>query len=208
MVVSRALPSAASDPLVADRPAIACLELATIARGVVVLDQMAKRAETKIVAARTISPGRYLILLSGSVAEIEEAVDAGLEWAKEDLVDHVIIRDPADALRAALKSAPEPVFGESLMIVETATVTTALLAVDRTLKGAEVRLLELRLGAGLGGKGLFTLTGDLHMIQAARDVLETSVPLERIIRTELIAQPHPDLPKHLLEAEHPFPRGA
>ncbi|MCK6549677.1 BMC domain-containing protein [Myxococcota bacterium] len=195
------------DPLVADRPAIACLELATIARGIVVLDQMAKRAETKIVAARTISPGRYLILLSGTVAEVEEAVDAGLDWAKEDLVDHVVIRDPADALRDALKSAPEPAFGESLMIIETATVTTALLAADRTLKGAEVRLLELRLGAGLGGKGLFTLTGELHMIEAAKDILEAAVPMERVVRVELIAQPHPDLPKHLLEAEHPYPRG-
>lgn len=196
-----------ADPLLASRPAIACLELATIARGIVVLDQMAKRAETTIVAARTISPGRYLIVLSGNVAEIEEAVEAGLEVAKEDLVDHVIIRDPADGLRAALASTPEPVLGESLAIVETATVTTALLAADRTLKGAEVRLLELRLGSGLAGKGLFTLTGDLDMIQGARDVLEVSVPIERIIRVELIAQPHPDLPRHLLGAEHAVTRG-
>jgi len=58
--------------------ATASLELSTIARGIVVLDQMAKRAKTAIVAARTLSTGRYFILLDGTVAEVEEAMDAGL----------------------------------------------------------------------------------------------------------------------------------
>jgi microcompartment protein CcmL/EutN len=192
----------------ARRPAIAALELASVARGIVVLDQMAKRAETTIVAARTLSPGRYLILLSGEVAEIEEAVAAGLDTAKEDLVDQVIIRDPAPGLREALAVELAFVLEESMAIIETTTVSSTLLGVDRTLKGADVRLLELRLGAGLSGKGVFTLTGSLHMIEAARDVVQTAISSERIVRIEVIAQPHPDLPAHLLGAEEPVVRGA
>ena len=195
------------DALIAERAAVAALELASIARGVVCLDAMAKRAENSIVAARTMSPGRYLILLSGSVAEIEEAVAAGLEAAAEDLVDHVIIRDPHADLRAALASRLVPALDESLAIIEIAAISSTLLAVDRTLKETEVRLLELRLGAGLSGKGVFSLTGPLPMIEAAREVAREAVRPERLIRIEVIAQPHPDLPHHLLGAEPAHVRG-
>lgn len=194
-------------PLLATRPAVSAMELASIARGVVVLDQMHKRAETTVVAAQTLSPGRYLILLSGSVAEIEEAMDAGIETAGEDLVDHVLIRDPHAGLRDALASRLRVQLGESLLIIETTTVSATLLAADRTLKEADVELLELRLGAGLSGKGVFTLTGALHMIEAAQDVVTHALSEARVVRTELIAQPHPDLPQHLLGAEQPLVRG-
>ena len=194
-------------PLEVTREALAAYELATIARGVVVLDQMAKRAATTLVAARTLSPGRYLIVVSAPVAEIEEAMDAADRAAQEDRVDRVILRDPAPALREALGQRLTPRFGASLLIVETSTVCALLLAADRTLKEAEVELVELRLGAGLSGKGVMTLTGDLPMIQAAEEVVHDALEPARIVRTELIAQPHPDLPLLLLEAEPAAPRG-
>lgn len=194
--------------MIAEREAIAVLELASIARGIVVLDQMVKRAETTIVASRTISPGRYLIVISSSVAEVDEAMDAALETAKDDLVDQVILRDPHDQLRDGLATRLNMRLEESMAIIETATVSSAIFAADRALKEAEVRLMELRLGTGLSGKGVFTLTGPLHMIEAARDLVESTVGPEKIVRIELIAQPHPDLPTRLLEAEGAIVRGA
>lgn len=194
-------------PLSAPGPALAAFELATVARGVVVLDQMAKRAETTIVAARTLSPGRYLIVISAPVAEIEEAMDAAELAAGEDRVDHVLLRVPADELFAALQQDLSPRFEESLLVVETSTVSALLLAADRALKEAEVHLIELRLGAGLSGKGVMTLTGPLHFVEAARDIIEDALPEAKIIRQELIAQPHPDLPTYLLGAEPAHPRG-
>jgi bacterial microcompartment shell protein len=202
-MVTRAVP----DPWIAARPAVASIEIASIARGIVALDQMAKRAETTIVAARTISPGRYLVVLSGLVAEIEEATDAGIAAAQEDLVDHVVLRDPHADLRSGIASTVEVAAGESLAIVETATVSSALASVDRALKGADVRLVELRLGAGLSGKGVYTLTGSLPMIEAAKGLVEQSLPSGRIVRLEVIAQPHPDLPRRLIEAEMALTRG-
>jgi microcompartment protein CcmL/EutN len=197
----------APDPWDASLPAIASLELASIARGIVALDQIAKRARTTIVAARTISPGRYLIVLSGQVGEIEEAIDAGIRAAKEDLVDHVILRDPAEGLRLGLSGSLPFMMEESLAIIETTTVTSTLSALDRALKGAEVALIELRLGAGLSGKGVFTLTGSLPMVEAAREIVAGTIGEERIVRLELIAQPHPDLPATLLRGEQAAIRG-
>jgi microcompartment protein CcmL/EutN len=196
-----------ADRWIVHGPAIATLETASIARGVVALDQMAKRAKTSIVAARSFSPGRYLILLSGPVGEVEEALAAGLDAALEDRVDDLILRDPAPLLIHALGETLEPGFDESLLFVETTTLSSALLALDRALKDAEVRPLELRLGSGLSGKGIFSLTGALHMIGAAEDSIRASIPEGKIVRIERIAQPHPDLPGHLLGAEGAFVRG-
>lgn len=197
----------AQAPLHTPGQAIAAFELATVARGVVVLDQMAKRAETTIVAARTLSPGRYLIILSADVAEIEEAMDAAESIAGEDYVDHVLLRMPADGLRAALQHELQPEFEESLLVVETSTISSVLLAADRALKEADVNLVELRLGAGLSGKGVMTLTGPLHFIEAAKYAVEDVLPAAKLVRIELIAQPHPDLPMYLLGAETASPRG-
>lgn len=196
-----------TDPLDVRADAMASLELATIARGVVVLDAMAKRAETTIVAARTVSPGRFLIVLAGSVAEIEEAMDAALAAAAEDRIDDVIIRDPAPGLAGALASQLETALDESLLIVETAAISSTLRVADRCLKETDSKLLELRLGAGLSGKGVFTLTGALHMVEAARGVVEGALSAAQLVRVELIAQPHPDLPGHLLGAEQARVRG-
>src|SRR5207244_2136523 len=109
-------------PLHAVGPALAAMEIATVARGIVVLDQMAKRAEVSIVSARTLSPGRYLIVLSGRIADIEEAMAAARDTADDDRVDDVVLRDPPRDLRDALASRLRTAMGESLAIVETATV--------------------------------------------------------------------------------------
>lgn len=196
-----------ADPLAIERPALLCLELSSIARGIVVLDQMAKRAETTIVCARSFSPGRYLILLSGLEAEIEEAGARGVEIAGEDLLDHLILYDPAPGLREILGSEPETEMSESLAIVETHTLSAALLAADKALKSAEIVLLELRLGAGLCGKGLFSFSGALHMAEAACEAIRSAISPEKLMRIELIAKPHPDLPAHLLGAEPALVRG-
>lgn len=194
-------------PLEVRRPALGSIELASIARGIVVLDQMAKRAETTIVASRTVSPGRYWILVSGEVAEVEEAMTAARATAAEDVVDSLVLADPSDVLRAALASELELTLDESLAIVETLTLSSALLGLDRAVKDAGVRPIELRLGAGLTGKGVFTLTGPLHLIEAARDVITGVLDGPKLVRIELIARPHPDLPSRLLEAEATWVRG-
>jgi microcompartment protein CcmL/EutN len=196
------------DPLIARGAAVAVLEVASIARGVVALDQMAKRAETAIMAARTISPGRYLILLSGGVAEVEEAMTAGAEAAEGDKVDELILRDPARELLEGLAGRLPARLGESLLIAETSTVSASLSGAERALKDAEVHLLELRLGAGLSGKGVFSLTGALHMVEAAEESIRGAVAAANLVRIELIASPHPDLPSRLLGAEGAWVRGA
>ena len=60
-------------------PALGLLALDSIAAGIAAGDAMAKRAPIDVIHAGTIHPGRYLVLVAGAVADVEEALDAGRE---------------------------------------------------------------------------------------------------------------------------------
>ena len=49
-------------------PALGLVEVGSIARGMVVMDAMVKRAPADVVDNWTASPGKYLVLVAGEVA--------------------------------------------------------------------------------------------------------------------------------------------
>jgi microcompartment protein CcmL/EutN len=148
-------------------PALALVELASIAVGIAAGDAMVKRAPVEVVHAGTIHPGRYLVLVAGAVADVEEAFAAGREVGASCLVDTVFLPNVADQVVAALRGARRPGIGEALGVVETATVAATIEAADAGVKGARVELLELRLGDGLGGKGYLLFDGSVSDVEAA-----------------------------------------
>ena len=58
--------------------AIALLEFGSIAAGIEAGDAMVKRAALDVIRAGTVQPGRYLVLIGGTVADLEEALDAAM----------------------------------------------------------------------------------------------------------------------------------
>jgi len=179
-------------------PALALLELESIARGFIAADALVKRAPVQLVQAEAITPGKYLLLFSGGVAEVEEAFAAGVEAAGTTLLDRLLLPYADEALLRALSGHFHSGLEESVGVVETHTVAAALLAADKALKGAEVRLIQLQLARGIGGKGYFTLTGPLHMVEAALAIVSLAVTPPLLLATELLQSPHPDLKGRLL----------
>lgn len=47
------------------------------------------------------------------------------------------------------------------------SITAAVYAADAAVKAAEVELIEVRLGSGIGGKSFVTLTGDVAAVGEA-----------------------------------------
>ena len=174
-------------------PAVALLELESIARGFIAADALVKRAPVRIAQAEPITPGKYLLLFSGGVAEVEESFAAGVEAAGATLIDKLLLPYAAEALVRGLTGRFHSGLGESVGVVETHTVAAALLAADTALKRADVRLTGMQLARGIGGKGYFTLTGSLHMVEAALEAVALAVPQPLLVATELIQRPHPDL---------------
>ena len=60
-------------------PALALLEIDSVARGLAALDALVKKAEVEILEVNLVEPGRLLVLFAGGVAEVEEAGGAGRE---------------------------------------------------------------------------------------------------------------------------------
>jgi microcompartment protein CcmL/EutN len=179
-------------------PAIAVVETASVARGLVVADAMVKKAPVELVLARPVSSGKHVILVSGPVADVEEALAAAVAVAGATLVDRLLLPQAAEALLAALRrqaAAPRP--GDALGIFETFSISASVVAADAACKAALVELHELRLGDGLGGKAYFIVGGEQGDVEAALLAAEHVTPTGLTLARELIARPHDDLLKHL-----------
>ncbi|RMG18213.1 MAG: BMC domain-containing protein [Deltaproteobacteria bacterium] len=175
-----------------DGPALALLELSSVARGIVTVDAMVKRASVEVRDARSVSPGRYLVRVAGGVGEVEEAWRAGLQAADVALLDEVFLPNPHPALLALLEGRPQAAPIDAVGLVECYTSASAVRAADATAKAVEIALTRLELGNGLGGKGWFLFTGALHEVEAGLSAAAEAVREGMLLTTECIARPHPD----------------
>lgn len=161
--------------------------------GYVVTDGIAKKAPVRILRAQTTSPGKFLLLFSGDVASVYESFDHALLLAEDTLLDKVLIPNLDPQVPLALNGLSEVSGFDSLGILETFSLPSAIAAADRAVKTAPVQLIEIRAPFGLGGKSFLTLTGALTDLEAALEEAVAVLPVGMLCRQALIANPHPDL---------------
>ncbi len=152
-------------------PAIATLEFRDIAVGMHTTDALIKKAPISLVKCGVISHGRYLALIAGSTASVEESYHEGLYRAKENLIDHVFLPDIAPPLHDAVFGKRAPCQDGAIGVIETDTTSCNIRAAELALKGTTVDLIELRVADSLlHGKGVSIYNGVLHDIEAAMDI--------------------------------------
>jgi microcompartment protein CcmL/EutN len=184
------------DPL-AIEPALGLLELESIAAGIEAGDAMAKRAPIDVLRAGTVHPGKYLVLVGGAVADVEEALAAGREAGGPCVLDSLFLPNVHPAVVAALGGRRSEPGGEALGIIETRTVAGILAAADAGLKGAMVRLLELRLADDLGGKGYLLFDGAVADVEAAVEIATGSLGAAAGTLARIIPQLHREMAENL-----------
>ena len=101
--------------------ALALLEFETTAAGVLASDRMVKRAPIALLRCGTIHPGRFLILVGGSVASTEEAYVIGVRLGEGDgtLRGNVFLGDVHPNLHDAVLGERADLAGDALGVVET-----------------------------------------------------------------------------------------
>lgn len=182
-------------------PALALIEFDSIAAGIVAGDAMVKTAPVARIVAGTVQPGNYLVLVSGDVGPVQEALAAGLAAGSGAVVDHVYLPGVHPDVPASIAAARRPDPIEALGIVETASVAAAIQAADAALKGANVTLLELRLADGLGGKGLAFFSGVVTDVEAAVAIAcEAIADGGRLVNAVVIPRLHGEMAQNLLAA--------
>ena len=175
-------------------PALALLEIASIARAAVVLDALTKQAHVRILRSQPVTPGKFLILFAGQEGSVEEAFNKGRERADVSLIDHLYLPDAEARLVPAVSGVEvELVADEALLINEYVTVSAALRALDHALKAAQVSCKKLKLAQGIGGKAYFVLGGELPDVQAAAGAAAQAVRAELCVASEQIARLSPEV---------------
>jgi microcompartment protein CcmL/EutN len=159
----------------------------------VVADAVVKKAQVQLVSAGPVSPGKYLLLFAGEVAEVDESFRAGKEAAGSLLLDSMYLPQAHPQLMLAMRGRINAKSQGAVAVVETQTVAAALLSADKALKAAAVTLIQAYFARGIGGKGYYVFSGKLEDVEAALEAAVSSIEAPLLLHTELIAQPHGEL---------------
>ncbi len=177
-------------------PAIAVVEVDSIATGILAGDAMVKASPLGSIYAGTVHPGRYVIVVSGDTASVEVALEAGLALAAETLTDVVFLPDIHPFVVDAIVSDAElaECEGDALGVVESATIAAVIDAADAGVKAAAVTLPAVRLADGLGGKGYALFSGEVADVEVA---IEAAVLRRATLRHVVIPQLHGEIAENL-----------
>jgi len=183
------------------QPALALLEFSSIAAGIQAADAMVKRAPIAVIKAGTVQPGKYLVLIGGEVADVEESLAAGREVGGQAAVDFVYLPQVHPEVVEAIGGGRVPQVTDALGVVETSTVAAAIHAADAGIKGAEVRLVEVRLADGLGGKGIVLFSGLVADVEAAVEIgVRVLERPDLLVRQVVIPQLHQEMWENVADA--------
>lgn len=179
-----------------NQPALALLEFDSIALGIRAGDAMVKRAPVATIQSGTVQPGNYLVMVTGDVGPVEEAVAAGQEVGRSALRDTVFLPNVHPEVVSGISGGRKLEADDALGVVETRTVAAAIHAADAGLKGAEVTLWQLRLADGLGGKGIVLFAGLVADVEAAMEIAVGRVR-EQLVREVVIPQLHDEMKENV-----------
>ena len=139
--------------------AVGMVEFNSIAAGIDAADQMVKTAQVDPLFFKTICPGKFVAAVTGDVAAVSAAGNAGRETHADALVDWFIIPNIHRDVIGALAGATGITERGALGIIETFSAASIVVASDAAVKAADVQLLDVRVALGLGGKGYALMTG-------------------------------------------------
>ena len=179
--------------------AIGVVEFSSIARGIFVADQMVKTSDVEIITAATTCPGKYIVIIHGDVAAVENSIELGEMMAEEYYIDSILIPNVDQGVFPAITGATMPDNIEAIGIMESFSLATMIICADQILKQADIQPIELRLGNGLGGKSYFTYTGEVSAVEeGAKAGIKIASEKGLLVNSEVIASPSSILISSLL----------
>jgi len=181
------------------KKAIGLIELRSIARGMLTTDAILKAADVELLRAHVVCPGKYIILVAGTISHVTTAINTGQTIAPEVVVDHFILPNVHPSVFPALTATTEIDDVKAIGIVETFTLAGAIVAADTAVKAAPVQLIEIRLPFAMGGKAFTLFTGEISSVRNAVQSAVSQLKDEGVLDSfAVIPAPHKDLIEKLL----------
>ena len=179
--------------------ALGMVEIQSIPTGMEAGDAMLKAASVRLVNAQAVCAGKYIVVVDGEVAAVTASVRAGDAVAGTSLVNSIVISGIHEQVAPAINACSEVGQVAAIGAMECYSLCAAVVAADAAVKAAEVDLIEVRLGRGLGGKAFITLTGDVAAVRAAIEAGSSVKEAQGLMaRSVVIPSPHPDMIQSLI----------
>ena len=147
--------------------ALGMIECQNIPKGIEAADSMLKAADVSLLTAQAVCAGKYIVLISGDVAAVSAAVEAGVITCGASLIDKLVIPSIHPQVLSAVVACSDVPQPKALGILESFSLCVAIKIADAAVKTADISLIEIRLGRGLGGKAFVVFTGDVSACEAA-----------------------------------------
>ena len=174
--------------------AIGVIELKSIPKGVEAADAALKSAGVEMVSSHPSCPGKYEIILTGSISNVTAAVNHVTAKFEGFVIDSSIMGRIEEQVIASLFGTQTPERGGSLGLIETYSASSAIKAADIAVKTARVSIYDLRVSRGMGGKGIVMLTGEIGDVTAATEAGSKYAADQAMLSSySIIAAPHEEL---------------
>lgn len=177
---------------------LALIELKTTPIGLLVADEMLKSSNVSLVMANPVCPGKYIVIVSGDVGAVENAIKAGISVGGSFVVNSHMLHNIDNEILPALSGTVEVKQLKAVGIIETMSAISSINIGDVALKASNITLLEIRMARGLGGKAFIVFTGEISAVRAASEnCLEELKETGDLVSNVVISAPHKDLIKAL-----------
>ncbi|MBQ8145798.1 MAG: BMC domain-containing protein [Clostridia bacterium] len=178
--------------------AIGVIELKSIPKGVEAADAALKSAGIEMVSSHPSCPGKYEIVLTGSISDVSVAVEHVNKRFDGYVIDSSVMGRIDEQVIKALFGTQTGVRAGSLGLVETFSAASAIKAADVAVKTAKVEIYDLRVSRGMGGKGVVMLTGEVGDVTAATEAgANYAKSVSTLSSYTVIAAPHEELWKQM-----------
>lgn len=173
---------------------IGVIELKNVPKGVEATDDALKSAGVEMVSAHPSCPGKYEIILTGSISNVMAAIDHVTGKFENYVIDSSVMGRIDEQVITALFGTQQSEKKGSLGLIETFSAATCIKAADIAVKTARVEIFDLRVSRGLGGKGVVIITGEIGDVTAAVEAgANYAKGAGMLSATSVIAAPHEEL---------------
>ena len=178
--------------------AIGVIELKSIPKGIEAADAALKSAGIEMVSAHPSCPGKYEIVLTGSISDVTVAVQHVENRFDGYVIDSSVMGRIDEQVIKALFGTQTGEREGSLGIIETFSAPSAIKAADIAVKTARVEIYDLRVSRGMGGKGVVMITGEVGDVTAATEAgANYASGVSTLSSYTVIAAPHKELWKQM-----------
>jgi microcompartment protein CcmL/EutN len=173
---------------------LGALELDSVAAGLDVLDIMVKEAPITVIDARTICPGKYVLLIGGEEAAVEASLSVGGARHESCLLDRLYIPHlHPDVWDAVHGRGPEYEM-DAVGVLESFSLIGAIEAGDAAAKEADVRVIHIRWGGEMGGKSSVKVVGPVGEVEIAVSAGSRILSAKDYLCNQVVvARPHADV---------------